>query len=169
LRRQTTARFTGKIRQHRVASRGRRQYRSGAKRTHRLYGRIPEQVVSVATAMIPFPGKRRRQQSPHGFQHAASGGALLITEARSSEPVWNIRPPGFRRRGSRKKHRVPLNMLTQQKLSQEGTTAMALTSISCSSSSVPTREPASTSGPSSQERTRGSRGSHRGRPLHRSG
>ena len=35
----------------------------------------PQQLVSVATAMIPFLGKRRRQPCPDGREHAATGGS----------------------------------------------------------------------------------------------
>jgi DNA-directed RNA polymerase subunit beta len=35
----------------------------------------PKQIVSVAAALDPVPGARRRQPRADGLQHAASGGA----------------------------------------------------------------------------------------------
>ena len=54
----------------------------------------PKMVVSVATAMIPFPGERRRQPRADGREHAAPGRAASEDRnSRSSRPAWNTRRP----------------------------------------------------------------------------
>ena len=117
----------------------------------------PNQLVSVAAALIPFLENDDANRAPHGLEHAAPGGAAACApRRRSSAPVW--------RRWSRATRASPSSRAVsgvveqvdadahrrQGRQAERPTDAIrASTSTTSSSTSARTRTRASTSGRSS--------------------